>query len=59
MGVAGTSEGEGKNGEGKIFWHAPFLQPVISHFEYVVFVWITGLYQLPMQFKLQMTSIYC
>ena len=59
VGVAGASEGEGKNGRGKIFWHAVFLQPVISHFESVALVWITGLNQLRMQFKLQMTSFHC
>lgn len=42
-GVAGASEGEGKNGGGKIFWRVGFLQPVISHFESVAFVWILSL----------------
>lgn len=59
MGVAGARGGEGKNGGGKIFWHAAFLQPVISHFESLAFVWITGWYQLLLSFKLQMTSVYC
>ena len=42
-GIAGASEGEGKNGGGKIFWHAAFLQPVISHSDSVAFVWISSL----------------
>lgn len=38
VGVAGVSEGEEENGEGKIFGYALLLQPVISHLESVAFV---------------------